>query len=212
MTELQVYTDGSFNQMFPYAGWAFVIVNETTGQSWHKEGITEKPATSGHVNGEFTAIEQAVKYLLLHFPDYPARIHTDFEAALNLALGIVQPKAESAKAFFHEMQCCPAVYKFCKVAGHTGIVWNDQADALAKSSVLEAMSTIKQARANLQHKRRLSMNLIKYTEAVKNLVACYGISLEAYKGKIEEDFKSGAMPRETADAIVGDLMSQSLEG
>lgn len=132
---LRLYVDGSFVPSSPFAGWAVVAVRNGE-RLWTMSGRTESPAESRNVDGEVEAATRAIRWLREN-PQRAEIVH-DYEGVARWALGEWKAKSAVARRYAAEASPLPEGLSFRHVAAHTGEVWNETADALARGELLRA--------------------------------------------------------------------------
>lgn len=130
--DYEVYTDGSFhNGKYSY-GYAFIkdgeIVHESSGV-----GEDHEAASMRNVAGELAAVVHAVEKA----KTINARIliHHDYSGISHWVTGEWQAKNKFTQAYVAFMRANHGLYKFKKVAGHSGNKFNDYVDGLAKEAL-----------------------------------------------------------------------------
>ncbi|MDR1760281.1 MAG: ribonuclease H family protein [Fibrobacter sp.] len=129
---LKIFVDGSFAPDFPFAGWAFVVV-ENDVEIDRGLGVSRFPAESRNIDGELLAAYNAMRWLDNH--QKKGVICHDYEGIARWALG--QWKAKSAVAIRYIEASRPYVHwaSFEKVEAHSGNKWNELVDSLAKRAI-----------------------------------------------------------------------------
>lgn len=143
---LEIYTDGSSKQSpdrHLFGGWAFVAVNDSKEIYYGSAG--QLGATNQRM--ELEAIRQALKYAeSAREPNQRVIVYSDSAYAINcqrqhwyyswMNNGWVNSKGEPVANRDLWEEIIPYFdnfwYTFTKVAGHSGIYWNERCDKLAQ--------------------------------------------------------------------------------
>ena len=144
MTNIQIYTDGSFNPDYKmYAGACIVVLdNETVGQ-WVFASRREEFLQSNNVAGEAVACVQGIRFALEMYPET-----TELEVCYDLQhLGFWATREWKAKApvskwMIQELDKIAEEYPdvtitYTKVKGHAGVPENVAVDKLAYNALQE---------------------------------------------------------------------------
>ena len=137
MGEAVAYVDGSFNEETGEygAGVAFFCDGELMEMS--KKGNNPDAVSMRNVSGEvmasMLAMNEAHKRGLKTLV-----IYHDYQGIADWCTGAWKTKKEGTRVyreFYQQMRLSGLDIRFVKVTGHSGDVWNDRADALAKAAV-----------------------------------------------------------------------------
>lgn len=135
--EAIAYVDGSFNtETGEYgAGVAFFHNGELTEIS--EKGANPEAATMRNVSGEvmasMLAMRRAERLGVRHLV-----IYHDYEGIASWCTGVWKTKKEGTRVYrdyYNEMRLKGLEISFVKVEGHSGDMWNDRADMLARKAV-----------------------------------------------------------------------------
>lgn len=134
---LLAYVDGSFNVKTKEYGYGCVFLEgQTVIKEVYGKGNSPEYVTMRNVSGEIIGSEVAVKYAIDH--GYPAiYIYYDYEGIEKWAKGLWKANKPGTIAYASLMQEYQKQIQivFVKVAAHTGDLYNERADALAKKAV-----------------------------------------------------------------------------
>jgi len=125
---LKIYVDGSYVNGSTCAGWGFVAVKN--GEVIHEEyGATTMYVESRNIAGECFAAIRALRWLNRREPAELIHDYAGLGAWLTNDWG-----AKSDIAIFYVNACRHLIggVTFVKIGGHSGNVWNDRADELAR--------------------------------------------------------------------------------
>lgn len=131
---LRIYVDGSFQGGCSYAGWGWVAVDEGL-EIASDYGLSSEPAESRNIDGELIASYQAMKWLAQNGRN--GVICHDYEGIARWAKGEWAAKSRVAQRYIAAIQTIKQWAKFEKVAAHTGDIWNEKVDGLAKKAIEE---------------------------------------------------------------------------
>ena len=134
---LRLYVDGSFVPSDDRAGWAVVAVRNGK-KLWAESGTTAGPAESRNVDGEVEAATRAIRWLREH-PQRAEIVH-DYEGVARWALGDWKAKSAVARRYVEAAAPLPEGLSFRRVVAHSGDVWNEAADSLARGALRAAGS------------------------------------------------------------------------
>ncbi|MDQ7094977.1 ribonuclease H family protein [Desulfosporosinus sp. PR] len=130
--DYEIYTDGSYRDGKYSYGYVFVkegqIVFEGKGV-----GEDSEAAVMRNVAGEIAAVIQAVKKA--KSLEARVRIFHDYSGISHWVSGDWQAKNKFTQAYVAFMKEHQGLYSFEKVAGHSGNLFNDYADRLAKQAL-----------------------------------------------------------------------------
>lgn len=139
---LRIYVDGSYSPDFDYAGWAFIAV-ENGREVGSESGITEFPAESRNIDGEFAASLHAMAWLKK--TGKTGVICHDYEGIARFAKGEWKATKPIAIRYRDAAKAFPGT-KFEKVPAHSGVKWNEAVDELAKKAIVNAKKGIANAK------------------------------------------------------------------
>ncbi len=139
---LRIYVDGSYSPNFEYAGWAFIAV-ENGKEVGSESGITELPAESRNIDGEFAASLRAMAWLKR--TGKTGVICHDYEGIARFAKGEWKATKPIAIRYRDAAKAFPGT-KFEKVPAHSGVKWNEAVDELAKKAIVNAQKRIADAK------------------------------------------------------------------
>ena len=133
------YVDGSFEKNIGRYAFGCVILTPD-GEEIRKSGSGSDPAgvKIRNVAGEMLGAMNAVKWAQDNH--YPAvEIRYDYEGVEKWVTGVWRAKTPLTSKYAAHMQEAGKQIKisFCKVAAHTGNHYNEEADRLAKSALLQ---------------------------------------------------------------------------
>jgi ribonuclease HI len=126
---LRVYVDGSFMPLNEYAGWSWVAV-ENGVEIARDFGTTPHPAASRNIDGELHAAWKAMEYLAKK--KRKGIICYDYQGVESWATGEWKAGSAVSQIYVNRIAEIKMWASFEKVIGHSGDVWNDRADDLAK--------------------------------------------------------------------------------
>lgn len=130
------FVDGSFNPTTKVYGYGGFLVNN--GRKYILQGSGNDPDMSsmrnisGEILGAKASIEKAIELELTELT-----IFYDYMGIEKWATGEWKRNKEGTKAYYEYVQSVKDIISihFVKVAGHTGVEGNEEADRLAKESV-----------------------------------------------------------------------------
>lgn len=134
---IAIYVDGSYrDSVYSYG---FVVVDRETDEAVHRQkgrGVDPEAAKLRNVSGEMKGAMEAVSYCLQQ--GYKeVSICYDYSGIEMWALGTWKRNNVYTRKYHEFMQGKMAQLKidFCKVKGHSGDRWNEEADLLAKQGL-----------------------------------------------------------------------------
>ncbi|MBQ4463809.1 MAG: reverse transcriptase-like protein [Eubacterium sp.] len=135
--EAVAYVDGSYNdQTCEYgAGVAFFCNGELT--EFSDKGSNPEAATMRNVSGEVMAAMIAMREAHNRGMNHLVIYH-DYQGIADWCTGAWKTKKEGTriyKEYYQQMRLSGLNISFVKVEGHSGDVWNDHADMLARRAV-----------------------------------------------------------------------------
>lgn len=135
--EAVAYVDGSYNdQTGEYgAGVAFFCDGELT--EFSDKGSNPEAATMRNVSGEVMAAMIAMREARGRGMNHLVIYH-DYQGIADWCTGAWKTKKEGTriyKEYYQQMRLSGLNISFVKVEGHSGDVWNDHADMLARRAV-----------------------------------------------------------------------------
>lgn len=136
--ELQVWTDGaSSGNPGPSGAGAVLLFRDRK-----KEVSVFLGDTTNNV-AELTAVQTALK--LVRKRDLPVRVLTDSTYVIGVLTGAMKVKAnaELVASIRAELAEFPDL-AFVKVDAHSGVTWNERADALAREAVTQRRSSVRE--------------------------------------------------------------------
>lgn len=127
------YVDGSFIQ--GRIGYGVVIIKDGIVLT-ELSGALNRPDYVAHhqVGGELAAAVKSVEWCIKNKID-SCSIHYDYEGIRKWALGEWRANKELTKKYREYMQNIHLNIEWVKVKSHTGDVWNERADELAKGAI-----------------------------------------------------------------------------
>lgn len=135
---VSVYIDGSYNPQYPYAGWAYVAVDQHNNKVAELAGVCQQKAESRNIDGEVYAALQAAKWAAKwdSRQDTKVKLFYDYQGIESWALGDWKAKTPIAHFYIREITPYLHLLSFHKVKSHSGDKWNDYVDQLAKDAIL----------------------------------------------------------------------------
>lgn len=134
---LIAYVDGSYNIKTHEYGYGCVIIHgQSVIEQLNGKGASEDYVTMRNVAGEIIGSEMAIRYAMQH--GYPLIcIYYDYEGIEKWADGLWKANKPGTKAYqrFIQESRKQIDITFVKVLAHSGDVYNDVADSLAKKAV-----------------------------------------------------------------------------
>ncbi len=131
----RIYVDGSYQpSKSTRSGWGIVVLKDEK-VIFEDYGVTKGDALSRNIDGELRASLEAMKWAYLN--QIKITLVYDYEGIARWALGDWKSKSEIAKLYVQASKDWVHLVKFEKVAAHSGNVWNEYADKLAKKGVIE---------------------------------------------------------------------------
>lgn len=107
-----------------------ILKNELYNSAFDSEGLELR-----NVAGELLATEEAIKWVIKMEKFKKLHIYYDYEGIEKWVTGEWQAKAKRAEEYRDFVNKQTIELEFTKVNSHTGIVYNEQADKLAKNSL-----------------------------------------------------------------------------
>lgn len=134
---LIVYVDGSFNVKTNEYGYGCVFIdNQSIIKETNGKGNLEDYVSMRNVSGEILGCEVAVKYAIKQgYQD--VYIYYDYEGIEKWAMGLWKANKVGTIAYVETMNNLMKQIKvhFIKVLAHSGDIYNERADKLAKRAV-----------------------------------------------------------------------------
>lgn len=134
---LIAYVDGSYNVKTQEYGYGCVLLyGQSVIEKFNGKGASKDYVTMRNVAGEIIGSEMAIRYALQH--GYPfICIYYDYEGIEKWANGSWKANKVGTKAYqrFIEESRQNIDISFVKVLAHSGDIYNDIADSLAKKAV-----------------------------------------------------------------------------
>ncbi|WP_099203547.1 viroplasmin family protein [Miniphocaeibacter massiliensis] len=135
--EAVAYVDGSYNVFTKECGFGVVLFTKINGKETFSYKVESKKYSdyrnvTGEIFGSLSAIKKSINYGMKK-----VYIHYDYTGISNWALGNWKTNNELTKLYkkeFDELSKKIEV-EFIKVAAHTGDIYNEEADVLAKKSI-----------------------------------------------------------------------------
>jgi ribonuclease HI len=126
---VRIYVDGSYNSKTKRAGWGWVAIRKDQIIDF-RHGECEYEAKSRQIDGELKAALEA----MLAFPGEEIVIVHDYAGISNFASGDWTPRTKISVDYVNCIKNFVDLSKiiFQKIQGHSGNVFNDMADSLAK--------------------------------------------------------------------------------
>lgn len=145
MSNLEIYTDGSYQRTTGDCTGAFVVLKDNELQFGARVNIVDQALTkSWNVSGELVVVAAALNVLAGAIGDAEVTldIHYDYTGVKNFIEGPKKWKPQKfisvmyVKAFNSFKEASPNVHvKFTKVKAHSGIYWNEVVDSMAKGHI-----------------------------------------------------------------------------
>lgn len=138
--QMQVYVDGSFDKLSKRYGYGGVVLYQNQTRTFQGSGEIPELATMRNVAGEIIATMRAVEIAKKNNVTY-LEIYYDYEGIAKWALGEWQAKKTYTQKYRDFMQANQKdiTIQFKKVAAHTGVYYNEQADQLAKEAAQKGL-------------------------------------------------------------------------
>ena len=134
---LIAYVDGSYNVKTHEYGFGCVLLyGQNVIEQFNGKGHSEDYVTMRNVAGEIIGSEMAIRYAIKHGYQFIC-IYYDYEGIEKWANGLWKANKIGTQAYqrFIEESRKSIDISFVKVLAHSGDVYNDVADALAKKAV-----------------------------------------------------------------------------
>lgn len=135
--ELVAYTDGSWNNKTKTYGYGVVLIdNDVVVGKLSGKGQNQEYAKSRNVAGEVLGAQAAISWAIQNKYN-SITIYHDYTGVAEWPLRHWQANKELTKNYVQYVDRCKRLIyiKFVHVPGHTGVVYNEQADQLAKKVV-----------------------------------------------------------------------------
>ncbi|MBF0430858.1 MAG: ribonuclease H family protein [Fibrobacteria bacterium] len=131
---IRIYVDGSYDVKCPKAGWGWIAVKngEKVAEAY---GTTAHDALSRNIDGELEAAFLAAKWAFSQ--GVTAVIVHDYSGIAQWANGNWKAKSQVAIQYLKNITPLKNNICFEKVEGHSGDIWNDCADELAKQGIVD---------------------------------------------------------------------------
>lgn len=140
--EVIAFVDGSYSSTEEKSGFGVIIIDNRGIQTPLYKSFTKKLSADflelRNVAAELEGVKEAIKWAIA-YNKTKIKIYYDYEGIGKWADGSWQAKKDITRqyvAFLREKRVLIAI-EFCKVPAHSGIEYNEIADKLAKSSLLE---------------------------------------------------------------------------
>ena len=140
--EVVAFVDGSYNSKEEKSGFGVIIVDEKGVETSLYRAFTKQYRADflelRNVSAELEGVKEAIKWAIAYNKS-KITIFYDYAGIEKWADGSWKANKEITKqyvSFIKEKKLLINI-KFCKVAAHTGIEYNEMADTLAKNSLLE---------------------------------------------------------------------------
>lgn len=134
---LIAYVDGSYNIKTKEYGYGCVLIEgQKIIEKLQGKDHQQDDQTMRNVAGEIAGAKKAVEYAIAHH--YPLIcLYYDYEGIEKWATKQWKANKKGTQSYQQFMQECQSKIKICfmKVLAHSGDVYNDMADALAKKAV-----------------------------------------------------------------------------
>lgn len=133
--DLVAYVDGSYNIATGEYGSGVVLIEDGEEITLYEKGNDKELASMRNVAGEILASEMAMKYAYEHGAASIEIMH-DYEGIARWCTGEWKANKEGTKRYqeIYREYSKNVRIKFTKVKGHSGDVYNDMADELAKKA------------------------------------------------------------------------------
>lgn len=131
-----VYVDGSFNGATGEFSYGMVVLLDGQELSFCEKYEDKELSLMHNVAGEIKGAQAAMQYALDHGIPKIAIYH-DYEGIAKWCLGLWKTNKKGTRAYkaFYEEAKKKIDIRFVKVAGHSGDVYNEMADRLAKEAL-----------------------------------------------------------------------------
>ncbi len=132
---LIIYVDGSYTHSKSlYAGWGWVAIQSDTILA-ENYGKTKNQALSRNVDGEIVATLEALKWAKSSNITHVTIAH-DYIGISAWAEGLWKTNSKIAQYYVNNLRSfLDLKIRFFKVEAHSGNVWNEKADSLAKKGL-----------------------------------------------------------------------------
>lgn len=140
--EVIAFVDGSFSASDEKAGFGVIIIDDKGVQTPLYKAFTKQLHADflelRNVAAELEGVKEAVNWAI-EYNKTRIKIYYDYEGIGNWADGSWKAKKDLTKQYvsFIQQKKALVTIDFCKVPAHSGIEYNEQADKLAKNSLLE---------------------------------------------------------------------------
>lgn len=140
--EVVAFVDGSYNAKEEKSGFGAVIVDDKGIETSLYKSFTKQLRADfielRNVSAELEGVKESVKWAIAYNKS-KITIFYDYEGIEKWANGSWKANKDITKQYvsFIKDKTPLIEIKFCKVAAHTGIEYNEMADTLAKNSLLE---------------------------------------------------------------------------
>ncbi len=133
---VEAYVDGSYYHPTKEYSFGVVILKDGQECTYFEKDNDEELATMRNVAGEIKGAQYAMQYALDN-GIAKLRIYHDYEGIAKWCTGAWKTNKEGTKAYraFYESIADKVQVEFVKVAGHTGVKYNEMADHLAKEAL-----------------------------------------------------------------------------
>ncbi len=135
------YVDGSYEHSVKLFSYGVVLFYKGKEERFYKAFENEELVSMRNVAGEIMGAQKAMKYCVEH--GIEARdIFYDYEGIEKWCTGEWKTNKEGTKAYkaFYESIKSQLCVTFHKVAAHTGDLYNEEADQLAKKAIKERVN------------------------------------------------------------------------
>lgn len=140
--EVIAFVDGSYSTAEEKSGFGVIIIDHKGIQTPLYKAFTKQLSAEflelRNVAAELEGVKEAVKWAIA-YKKAKIKIYYDYEGIGSWADGSWQAKKEITRqyvSFIREKRALITI-EFCKVPAHSGVEYNEKADNLAKSSLLE---------------------------------------------------------------------------
>ncbi len=135
--EAVAYVDGSYNDQTGEYGAGVAFFCEGKLKEFSDKGSNPEAATMRNVSGEVMAAMIAMREAHNRGLEHLVIYH-DYQGIADWCTGAWKTKKEGTriyKEYYQQMRLSGLNISFVKVEGHSGDVWNDYADMLARRAV-----------------------------------------------------------------------------